>query len=87
MSAAQNKALAAEGEIEAVVIKVVSGKKGRPYVVTYIGTDPVPVTFEMSAWLDERAPENGQVVVLTGVRKFREGWRAVSARPVLYTKK
>jgi hypothetical protein len=75
----------AEDEIEASVAKVVEGKK--PYAVTYPESANTSITFSLAAWLDEVPPQVGQIVILTGVRKFREGWRARSGRPVLYSKK
>ena len=65
----------------AVVQKtIVDGKHG-PYAVVElekIGS----VTFSLQApvWNDDRWPEEGDVVVLTRVRKKRAGWRAESGR-------
>ena len=76
-----------DDEVEAIVVDVIPGKKGKPYVVTYPGKDTESITFELAIWENPHPPKNGQVVLLSGVRRFHEGWRASVARPILYVPK
>ena len=75
-------------ELEVIVTKVVAeDKKKIPYVVTYPGPqygEWKTITFELSKWTGAIPPQQGQIAILTGVRKFSGGWRAERARPVLF---
>ncbi len=80
---------AVEPEVTGVV-KMVNG--GRvPYVVVIPDEEPpLPeelkgkgdITFALKVWEDTVAPEAGQVVVLSKIRTFDKGLRAMSARPI-----
>lgn len=80
-----------ESEVEAVV-GAFGGKRYGGYAIAYthpnssIGNenhkDGVPITFELTCWEGQYPPEKAQTVILTGVEKFVNGWRARRARPV-----
>ncbi len=61
-----------------------------PFVVTYLerGTnhpdigEEQTVTFSLVDWQGELEPRKDQVVILGDVHEFRNGWRALTARPV-----
>lgn len=47
------------------------------------GQDPVEyITFSRKIWTDQYEPEQGQLILVKGVRRFNKGWRAASARPI-----
>ena len=71
--------------IEAIVDGVF---EEREYAVAY-SSDPdesskTSITFSLDVWQGDYPPKKGQVVLLTGVEKFKKGWRARSARPIPY---
>lgn len=78
----------ATDKIEVVVSKVVERVK-KPYVVTFVddGDRTNSITFSLDCWQGHHKPEPGQLVVLTGVRRFRDGLRAASAAPILPVQK
>jgi len=88
----QPQRAATEIRIVALVSKVRDHPQGS-FAVTYpvertgfsipqeIGKEAVTFTVA-EAWQDEFEPQAGQLVVLSGLRLFEKGWRALSARPI-----
>jgi hypothetical protein len=78
----------AESEITGVVKMVC--RRGVPFVVVIPDEDsPLTdklqgedITFTLSIWPDRAEPQSGQLVVLSEIREFDKGWRAMSARPI-----
>ena len=78
-----------DGELLAVASEF-KGKEPDDYVVTHtMWNRPLPnevvVTFSRRAWQGTYPPMKSQMVILTGVQAFRGGWRAYSARPILFS--
>tara|TARA_Y100000310_G_scaffold345356_1_gene464100 strand:- start:3875 stop:4120 length:246 start_codon:yes stop_codon:yes gene_type:complete len=78
--------MASKDEVEATVGKVIKRKVGS-YMVTYLTTlNGLPkgtkITCTLSNWEDDSIPEKGQQVILSGLRKFKNEWRALSAQPI-----
>lgn len=78
-------------EVEAVVSGVGGGKESRFAVAYPSDTSLFPkgttITFSLDEWEGEKPPKNGQVVILANLEQFVKGWRARSARPVVFSKK
>lgn len=78
-----------DSSIQAVV-QSLEGKGKRRYVVTRpvedldeeMGEKDGTITFSISAWKGRREPWKKQIVLLSGVQKFQEGWRAERATPI-----
>lgn len=71
-------------------VAVVKGVGTRRYVVCYLipldassQKSRESVTFSLSIWEDTEEPLPGQRVWLEGIKKFRGGWRASHASPIL----
>lgn len=69
-------------EIKAIVQKVIPEGPHGPYVVTATDGEYGSITFslEPTVWTENEWPEEGMVVVLTKLRKKRNGWRAKQGR-------
>lgn len=69
-------------EIKAVVQKVVSEGKHGPFAVATSETVEGSITFSLnkSVWHESDLPKEGTMVMLSGLRKKRAGWRAMSGR-------
>ncbi len=78
-----------QATVEAVVTAVI-GSGERAYVVVRLNTAlpdskleaGTTVTFSLSEWSGRHGPKRGQVVILSDIEKFKDGWRARSASPV-----
>lgn len=75
-------------EVEAVVSGV-DGKNGNRFAVTYpsdtsLFPEGTTVTFSLDEWEGKKPPKKGQVVILANLEQFVKGWRARSARPVVF---
>jgi len=70
-----------EKKIIAVVQDIVKGRHGK-YVVTTSKDVRGSITFSLrkEVWQEEKYPEPGTLVVLSGVYRKQNGWRASTAR-------
>jgi hypothetical protein len=71
----------AKKSFRAVVQKIANGHRGR-YAVATSGDILGSITFSLAypCWQGDDDPEPGTVVILSGLRKKRAGWRALDAR-------
>lgn len=80
--------------IEAEVRKVKKGRGAvRDFAIAYPtekgATSAFPTTlsisFSFEDWHDDNEPKVGQIVMLTDIHKFAQGWRSRNATPVVAT--
>ncbi len=81
-----------EGPTQAAVRAVVGKVEGgvdKPYLVAHVEVETQSlkkgdvITLSLSDWpLGEDPPRQGQVIDITGIRWFRQGWRGSSASSV-----
>ena len=80
--------MASEIEVESTIGKVIKRKVGS-YMVTYSTISngcprETKITCTLSNWEDKALPEKGQQVILSDLRKFKNEWRALRARPIKF---
>ncbi len=68
--------------VHAVVQRVISGGRHGPYAVARSEKVEGSITFSLlgSVWQERVAPEPGEIVYLTDLRRKRAGWRAMGGR-------
>lgn len=67
--------------VQAIVQKVyLNGKHGSYSIATSEGLGSVTFSLESDVWNEEDVPEPGEIVMLSKLRKKREGWRAMCGR-------
>ncbi len=70
-----------EVDYNAVVQEVVSDGKHGPYaVVRHLTLGRITFSLQPPVWTEKDWPEEGNVVVLSEIRKKRAGWRASFGR-------
>lgn len=82
----------AQGQEIKAVVSELKGEKGNRFAVAYpfdkaLFPNGTTITFSLDEWEGERLPRSGQVVILANLEQFVKGWRARSARPVVFSKK
>lgn len=78
-------------EVEAVVSEV-GGIGVRQFIVAFPTDQSLlpagsAITFSRNAWTGEHDPQKGQIIILSSIVRFVKGWRAQSARPVIFSNK
>ena len=75
--------MATEREYRATVEKIIPKGEHGPYMVTRSdGLGVVTLSLNQKCWKEKDWPETGTEVLLAGVFKKRQGWRAKSVRTV-----
>lgn len=68
-------------KVEGVVQKVcLYGRHGPYAIATVEGVGSVTFSLEEEVWDEEDFPEEGEIVVLSRLRKKRAGWKAMAGR-------
>jgi hypothetical protein len=64
----------------AVVCQIDSGPYGHYAVTHHSGLGSISFSLRPGVWKESQAPERGDYVILSDVKRNRGGWRALTAR-------